>query len=248
MNCCYQANFHSDNRWILGKHTLTVRKRKRKTTKIRKEPKGTVWTALHCYSVFALKASTVQMTQSRYSSRLVKMSWWEVWVRIYRVLRNSGHFRKEEAIGKEPKSMLTFLEPLPIPYTHRVRLWETGENKWMEPLEIFTSWLTSKKSLESDSHQIRSDRQVSQKSPKSQKMSPCRSIKSNSKWRDFTMGEKQKRFARANPQPSFSKISRESACNLAVALKETNVFARYQSPCNIHTMKRITWHTANKEM
>lgn len=53
------------------------------------------------------------------------------------------------------------------------------------------------------------------------------------------MGEKQKRFARANPQPSFGKISRESACNLAVALKATNVFARYQSPCNSHTMKRI---------
>lgn len=108
----------------------------------------------------------------------------------------------------------------------------------MEPLQLLPA--SSTEELESDSCQIRSDRQVSQKSSSPRK---CHNVEAKSLSQNekiFTMGENQKRFARANPQPSFGKISREFACNLAVALKETNVFTRYQSPCNIHTMKRIT--------
>lgn len=63
----------------------------------------------------------------------------------------------------------------------------------------------------------------------------CRSIKYISKLRDFTTGEQQKRLAQSNTQPSSCKISREFACYLAVALKETNVFTSYQSPCNSHS-------------
>lgn len=139
MNCCYQANFHSDNRRILGSTHIPVRKRKRKKKQNREGTQRRCVNSTGWLLGFCSEGIHSPNDTNRYSSRLVncpdETSGWE----STEQLEIQAVSEKRKPLVKNPKSMLPFLEAYPC--THGIRLRETGENNWTERLEIFPASL-----------------------------------------------------------------------------------------------------------